>query len=231
MPARSLENLVAIEGGDGSGKGTQAEILRSYVSEELGRTVMKLSFPRYGQPSAYYAGRFLDGGYGAIDQVHPDLASLGYAIDRFDASSELRDHLSQPNSFGVLDRWVASNLAHQGSKIENINERHEYYQRILHLEYEIFKVPRPKISIVLVMPTDLAQLNVDKKDAATRSYTTKKRDIHEADPNHLEKAKAAYAELCELYPEEFTPIQCVDANGAMRSINDIQTEIRRILGL
>jgi thymidylate kinase len=81
------------------------------------------------------------------------------------------------------------------------------------------------------MPTNLAQENVDKKDAleANRSYTTKKRDIHEADASHLDRAKANYEELCQLYPSEFTAVQCVDSTGNMRSIDDIQTEIKSIV--
>ncbi len=231
MTERAFENLIAIEGGDGSGKGTQTEILRRYATETLGRDVMKKSFPQYGQPSAYFAGSYLDGKYGQINQVHPDLASLTYAVDRFAANQDLREHLAKPNSLCILDRWVASNLAHQGAKIDNADDRQTFYERILELEYGILQIPKPKINIVLIMPTNLAQANVDKKDAAARSYTTKQRDIHEADPDHLEKAKANYEELCRLYPEEFTAIQCVDDGGVMRSIDDIQREIRTRLNL
>jgi thymidylate kinase len=80
------------------------------------------------------------------------------------------------------------------------------------------------------VPSDIAQQNVDKKDAAARSYTTKKRDIHEADANHLEKAKANYEELCMLFPDEFVAVNCMDSEGNLRSIDDIQQEIRRISG-
>jgi hypothetical protein len=70
------------------------------------------------------------------------------------------------------------------------------------------------------------QANVDKK--AERAYTAMKRDIHEADADHLEKAKANFEELCVLYPNEFIAVQCIDETGEMRPIDDIQTEIRQI---
>jgi thymidylate kinase len=73
----------------------------------------------------------------------------------------------------------------------------------------------------------MMQSNVDKK--AARSYTDKKRDIHEADASHLDRAKANYEELCQIYPTDFTPIQCIDDNGSMRSIQDIQQEIQTIV--
>ena len=57
MTAAKKGFFVAIEGGDGSGKGTQSELLRSYAENELGMNAFKVSFPRYGQDSAYYAGR------------------------------------------------------------------------------------------------------------------------------------------------------------------------------
>lgn len=223
------QNLIAIEGGDGSGKGTQAELLRQYLDETLHKRVIKISFPRYGEPSARYAGRYLDGKYGTSEQVHPELGVLAYALDRFAASDEIRDALREPNAIGVLDRYMASNLAHQGAKISDPDERKKFYEETIELEYDILKIPRPQKNIVLLVPSVLAQQNVDKKDALNRSYTTKKRDIHEADVDHLEKAKANYEELCELFPDEFVAVQCMNEAGELRSIDDIQQEIRRII--
>lgn len=225
------DNLIAIEGGDGSGKATQAEQLRLYIAEELDKRVAKLSFPRYGEPSARYAGRYLDGQYGEANDVHPDLGVLTFAVDRFAASKDLLTSLIDPATTVVLDRYMASNLAHQGAKIDDPEKRRQFYQETMELEYDILGIPRPGKNIVLLVPTAIAQQNVDKKDAATRSYTTKKRDIHEADAHHLEKAKANYEELCRLYPDEFIAINCMDDDGKLRSIEDIQLEIRRLINL
>lgn len=227
MSAQGRGMFVAIEGGDGSGKGTQSELLASYA-RSLSKDVLKISFPRYGEASAYYAGKYLDGTYGAVNDVHADLASLTYALDRFAAKDEISTTLDN-GSLVIADRYVASNLAHQGTKFVSDDERHAYYDRMLSTEYDILGIPRPDINIVLIMPTVLAQSNVDKKDA--RSYTDKKRDIHEADPDHLDKAKANYEELCRLYPDEFIAVQCVDAAGEMRSIDAIQHDIRTILNI
>lgn len=220
--------FVAIEGGDGSGKGTQSTLLADYLTSQK-KDVLKISFPRYGEPSAYYAGNYLDGAYGAADTVPADLASLAYAVDRYAASKDINAQLEKKDGVVIADRYVASNLAHQGTKFSDTAERHAYYERMKQTEYEVLGIPRPSVNIVLIMPTDLAQANVDKKDAQTRSYTTKKRDIHEADASHLERAKANYEELCRLYPDEFIAIQCVDQSNVMRPIDDIQTEIQSII--
>lgn len=222
--------FVAIEGGDGSGKGTQSEILKNYLSKDMGLDVMKVSFPRHGHDSAYYVDQYLNGAYGENPNETPaDLASLTFAIDRFAASPEINQYLQKPNSVVIADRYVASNLAHQGSKLKDAKSREEYYERMMQTEYKILGIPRPDKNIVLLVPTDIAQSNIDKK--STRNYTGRTRDIHEADANHLDFTKANYEELCSLYPDEFISINCIDESGQMRTIDDIQHEIRSLLNV
>lgn len=219
--------FVAIEGGDGSGKGTQSEILRQFVAEELKKPVTKLSFPRYGEASAYYAEQYLNGNYGAANDVHPDLAALAYAIDRFAEKSDLEKLLAESDRVIIADRYQGSNLAHQGAKIADEQSRHAFYKRTLQTEYDILGIPRPSKNIVLLVPSHTAQANVDLKQS--RNYTSLKRDIHEADADHLDKAKRNYEELCRLYPNEFIAIDCMQDDSTMRSIEDIQQEIRAII--
>lgn len=224
-----FENFAAIEGGDGSGKNEQTIKIHEYLAHDLGKSVLRLSFPQYGQPSAYYAERYLNGHFGSADDVPADLGALPFAIDRFAAKPIIEAQLLIPNGIVISDRYVASNLAHQGTKILDTDERHEFYERTMHTEYQILGIPRPYINIVLLVPTSIAQANVDKK--ASRLYTTMQRDIHEANASHLERAKTNYEELCGLYPDEFTPIECMEINGQMRSREDIQADIRTVLGV
>ena len=220
--------FIAIEGGDGSGKGTHTRLLTDYLKSQ-GKDVLETDFPRYGEPSAYYVERYLNGAYGGTNDVPADLGALPYALDRFAAKDVMIEHLKKPDAIIISNRYVASNLAHQGTKLSTADERKEFYERTMQTEYDILGIPRPTKSIVLIMPASHMQANVDKKDA--RKYTENKRDIHEADADHLEKAKANYEELCKLYPSEFIPIQCTDQSGAMRSIDDIQAQIRSELAL
>jgi dTMP kinase len=219
--------FIAIEGGDGSGKGTQTRILADYAKNTLKKNVLLIAFPQHGEFSSYYAGQYLNGAYGTNDSIHPDLSSLPYALDRFAASKKIRKALKDPNGFVIADRYVASNLAHQGAKFPDDKERHDYYDRMMRTEYEVLGIPKPDINIVLLVPSDVAQKNVDKKDA--RSYTTMKRDILEADAHHLELAKANYEELTKLYPDWFKAIDCMKNNQTMRSIEDIQAEIQSLI--
>jgi dTMP kinase len=216
--------FIAIEGGDGSGKGTHSKLLAEHLREQ-GLDILEVDFPRYGKDSAYYVERYLNGAYGGPNDVPAELGTLPYALDRYAAKDDIINHLKKENSVVVSNRYIASNLAHQGTKVSDAAERTAFYERTMKTEYEVLGVPRPTKNIVLVMPAEHMQANVDKK--AERSYTALKRDIHEADSDHLNLAKARFEELCELYPEEFTAVQCVDDSGSMRPIAEIQEEIRK----
>lgn len=225
--SNSVGRFIAIEGGDGSGKATQSKLLAEYARHQ-GFDVLEITFPRYGQDSAYYVEQYLNGRYGEANDVPAELGTLPFALDRYAAKNDIEAHLDRPNSLVISDRYMASNLAHQGTKIPEPSTRHEFYRRTLLTEYDILGIPRPDLNIVLLVPSAISQINVDKKSA--RSYTEKKRDIHEADTDHLEKAKRNYEELVNLYPDEFTSVQCID-NQKLRTIEDIQTQLRSLLKL
>jgi len=214
--------FIAIEGGDGSGKRTQTDLLVKRL-QDAGVDVMKVSFPQYGKPSAEIVSKYLNGDYGTVNEVHADLASLPFAIDRYAAKQSIVDHLAKDNSVVIADRYVASNLAHQGTKLTDTADRHAFYDRITSIEFGVLSLPRPTISLVLLVPSTIAQANVDKKDA--RIYTDKKRDIHEADATHLDKTRQNYIELTELYPEQFTAINCMRSDDEMRTVDEIHNDI------
>jgi dTMP kinase len=221
-----MGRFIAIEGGDGSGKGTHTKLLVEHLTAE-GFDVLETDFPRYDQDSSYYVRQYLNGAYGGPDDVPAELGSLPYALDRFAAKDEIISHLKKENSIVISNRYIASNLAHQGTKVLDATERKSFYERTMTTEYDILNIPRPDLNIVLVMPTVHMQANVDKK--GTRGYTALKRDIHEADENHLDRAKANFQELCMLWPDEFTQINCVDEDKDMRSIILIQKDIQTLL--
>lgn len=223
-----MGKFIAIEGGDGSGKGTQTKLLVDNLKSE-GYDVLETDFPRYGEDSAYYVERYLNGDYGGSEDVPAELGSLPYAIDRYAAKNDIITHLIKPKSIVISNRYVASNLAHQGAKISDSIKRKAFYERTMLTEYKVLDIPKPDLNIVLIMPTANMQSNVDKK--ATRSYTTNKRDIHEADINHLDKAKSNYIELCNIYPDEFTRIDCINGDGEMHSILATQKMILELVSV
>lgn len=219
--------FIAIEGGDGSGKATQAIELEIHALKK-NYNVLRVGFPRYGEPSAEFIEHYLNGKYGPAGSVHPELASMLYAVDRYAASEQIRKHLRKPHSLVISDRYVASNLAHQGTKCEKRAERLEFYERVLELEYEVLDLPKPDLNIMLLVPPTVAQDNIDHK--APRTYTKDIRDIHERDAEHLQKANANYRELVKLYPDRFTAVACMEQGShKMRPVADISEDIWNVV--
>lgn len=222
-----MARFIAIEGVDGTGKKTQLDVLVDFIKHKLKKPVLELDFPRYGHPSARYIERYLRGEYGTV--VAPDLASFLYAFDRWSAKPEVEAFIDKhSDGFIVSNRYAVSNLAHQGGKIADRDARRRFYEEQIDLEFNKFEIPKPDINIVLLLRESAAQANVDKKSA--RSYTNKKRDLHEADLDHLKNAAAAYHELCQLYPADFQAVDCWDAQReSMKTIDQIALTIQNLI--
>lgn len=197
--------FIVIEGTDGSGKGTQFKILKERL-ERAGYGVAAFDFPQYDKPSSYFVKRYLNGDYGTADQVGPYTSSLFYALDRYEAAPDIQAALDA-GKIVLSNRFTGSSMGHQGTKFDNAEERRGFFIWLDHLEFEMLRIPRPDMSFVLRVPAETAQALVDKK--GERSYTDKKRDIHEADLSHLQRAVNVYDDLCQLFPKDFTRIDCV----------------------
>ena len=118
--------LIAIEGIDGSGKGTQSGLLTERL-RDLGYRTASIQFPRYSATTFGAAiGDFLNGRFGSLEEVHPQLAAVLYAGDRFESLSVLEEAVNTSDVV-VLDRFTASNFAHQAAKLEG-EERPEPHQ-------------------------------------------------------------------------------------------------------
>jgi len=211
--------FIVIEGTDGTGKATQTQKLVEYLKKE-GKQVETFDFPQYGQPSCHFVESYLNGKYGT--DVNPYTASLFYALDRYGASVKIKQALAE-GKIVVSNRYVASNMGHQGAKIDDAKQRQDYFNWNDHLEYNILAIPRPDLNIVLHVPAEIAQNLVDQK--GSRAYVGgQKRDLHEKDIAHLKRAEQVYLEMTKIFPENFTLINCMDKDKLM-SIDEIHTKI------
>ncbi len=197
--------FLVVEGTDGSGKGTQVAKLVERLEHE-GYDVAAFDFPQYEQPSSYFVREYLNGKYGSAEEVGPYTGSLFYALDRYQAAPAIREALDA-GKVVIANRFTGSNMAHQGTKFDESEHRRGYFIWLDNLEFEMLKIPRPDRSIVLRVPAEIAQKLVDQKDA--RSYTDKKRDLHEADLSHMQRAVEVYDDLCHLFPKDFVRVDCV----------------------
>ena len=213
--------FVAIEGIDGSGKGTQAALLVE-AARDAGKATELFSFPLYdGNPFSVAVADYLNGLFGTVDDVHPELAGLLYACDRFHARPRLEAAL-EANDLVVCDRFVASNLAHQGAKLEG-EARRRLIEWLVAVEYGEFGLPVPDLVVLLDLPPVLAQSLVGKK--AARSYTTMAADIHEEAGDHLAAARDVYLELARMEPDRWCTVDVADGNDGIRAPEAIGVDV------
>ena len=211
--------IIVIEGTDCSGKETQSLLLEKKL-KEAGKKCIRFGFPMYDTPT----GRIVGGPYlgnpeilqgffpEGADHVDPHIACLYYAADRKYNMEKIFPYL-EDGYYVILDRYTSSNLAHQGSKIHDKDERFLMYQWIDKLEYWLLQLPKPDQTIFLHMPY---QYSLKLRE------TRKVVDEHERSEEHSKNAEEAYIELSEMY--NWKRVECVK-DDKIRSIEDINQEI------
>ncbi len=215
--------IILIEGTDCSGKETQSRMLVEKLNN-MGKKSIYITFPNYSSPT----GKIVGGPYlgkeeicnsffeeGAVN-VDPKIASLYYAADRYYNLDMINKYIND-DYYIIMDRYISSNMAHQGCKIENNLERKELYNFIEKLEYELLNLPKPDLTIFLHMPYEYA-LKLKKNRLSL--------DEHEKSETHLKNAEKTYLELKDLY--NFKYISCIKDNE-IRKIEDINEEILEII--
>jgi len=121
----------------------------------------------------------------------------------------------------LADRYVGSNLAHQGARVRS-ERRGEFIDWLKELEYEIYLLPPEDLVIYLRVPVSDAHRLVGEKGA--RDYTRLQRDILESNLAHLEAAAEVYDHLAS--QPNWVRIECFDAKaGALRPPAAIHADV------
>lgn len=223
-----------LEGMDGSGKATQTKRLVEALLKK-GHKVEKVDFPQYGKGSAALLEMYLNGGYGTAEEVGPYRGSIFYACDRYDASFKIRQWIAE-GKIVIADRYVPSNIGHQGGKlIHNKKAWDEYIDWLYNLEYGIFKIPKPDYTVVLKISPELSvQMSSHITDPGKRKKralylgSSKAQDIHEADKQHLAGALASYIAISKKFPKEYKIIECQEGEKFL-SIEAIHEKILKVI--
>ena len=215
----SRGKLIVIEGIDGAGKGTQAELLARAL-QERGIPFVRFSFPRYESSFGRLIARFLNGEFGPLAAVDPHFSALLYAGDRLESKPDLEAALNSGRAV-VLDRYIASNLAHQAARVP-AERRGEFISWLRQLEYGIYGLPAEDLVIYLRVPAAEGHRLVGLKSA--RSYTARPRDLQEADVLHLKEAALVYDELAAA--ANWVTIDCFDGeSGKHRAPEEIHRDV------
>lgn len=208
--------LIVIDGTDGSGKATQVELLRKRLIKE-GKTVKIVDFPEYYKN--FFGGfiaHCLQEQYYNWTGIHPKIASIAYAADRWESKSKIEEWLKK-GYIVIANRYVSANQIHQGGKIKDPKKRAEFIDWLDTMEHKVFKIPRPNIVVYLALPISVTQKLIESriKSGVKRAYLRRKKDLVEYDLNYLENSRKSAMWLSKVLPY-FKKIDC-SAKGEILS--------------
>jgi dTMP kinase len=200
--------LIVIDGTDGSGKSTQVGLLVKRLKKE-GKKVRVVDFPEYYKNFfGAFIGHCLTEQYYNWLNVHPKIASIAYAADRFESSKNINKWLKN-GEIVIANRYVSANQIHQGGKISNNSKRNDFIKWLDKMEYEVFGIPRPDVTLYLGLPIELVLKLLKDRDSSKmkRAYLKKKKDIYENDKAFLVNSIKSAVWLSKKIPN-FIKIDC-----------------------
>lgn len=210
--------LIAIEGSDGSGKATQTARAAARAAAENIR-LHKYGFPQYERPTGIALKAMLGklGRQHLFGTVTPWMAATLFAVDQLDATPMLRSWIDAGEHV-ILDRYMASNLAHQGCRFQDRAERHTFYRELMEFEFREVGIPEPDLHVILYVPAATRSDMIDKRGIA--------KDAYELDAKLQCDSESAYLELAELYPDKFKVVQCM-REGKLLSPDEVHELVWR----
>jgi len=219
-----MGKIIVIEGTDSSGKETQTQELYKKLKEE-GYNVRKLTFPNYESPACEPVKMYLAGEFGktALD-VNPYPISTMFAIDRYASFKKDWEKFYKEGGIIITDRYVQSNMIHQGSKIENKKLKTDYIQWLEDLEFNKIGIPRADLVIFINMPLKFARKLMAKRN--NKITGEKEKDIHEKDEFYMEKS---YINACEISKvRKWKEIKC-EKEDKLKTIEEISKDIYHVV--
>ena len=215
--------LISIEGTDSSAKQTQAKMLYDYFLEK-GMNVRQISFPDYKSDSSALVKMYLNGDFGKEPgDVSAQVASIFFACDRFASFRTSWKKYYDQGDIIISDRYTSSNIINQASKIENYDERLKFIDWIENMEYSVFVIPEPDITIFLNMPYEKSLELM--KNRNNKISGEKSKDIHESNRDYLKKSYENAVDICNRL--SWNKIDCVGSDGNIKTPEAIHEEIAK----
>jgi dTMP kinase len=177
--------FITLEGGDGSGKTTQAQLLSDWL-EERGRTVVRTREPggtdlgtRIREIVLHHRG-----------EVDPRAEALLYAADRAQhVGTKLRPALARGDVI-VQDRYLDSSVAYQGAgRVLGATE-------VRDLSLWAAEGLLPDLTVLLDLDSRAARARLDADDKVFDRLEAEKNDFHA-------RVRGAFLELAAAEPDRF----------------------------
>lgn len=214
--------LIVIEGAcDGIGKTTQYKLLKKYL-EDKGYNVCSHHFPTYDSKQGKLTEYYLNGDFGNPNDLSPYLVNSIYAVDRaITWKDKLKDAYDKGNII-LLDRYTTSSLIYQSALFKSKSEKKSFIDYVTDYEYNKLGIKKPDKVIFLTADFDLVSSMRSKR----KSNDGVKNDVYERDSKLMKKIYDNAMFVSDYL--DFDTVKC-DLNGSLRSIEDIQNEIKNII--
>jgi dTMP kinase len=216
--------LIVIDGGDGSGKTTQAKLLVDYLKKKQ-VAVKYVDFPQYKRSfHGKTVGKLLKGEFGNMNEVSPYLASLAYALDRASVKREMDEFLAQGGVI-IANRYATSSMAHQAAKLKTDKEKYDFLKWVYELEYKVHKIPKENLVVYLHVPYQFAQ-ELARKRSEQKGIPL---DIAESNIEHQKASEEMYLSLAKKY-RHWKTVECV-VDDVLLDKSTIFQSVLKIVGL
>jgi len=204
-----MSKFIVLEGLDGSGKGTQIELLKEYLTS-LGKRVRVIDFPDYASDGSMLVRMYLDGKLGQSPaDTNAYAASMFFAADRYVSYvTGWREDYLKDDTYIIANRYTTANAYHQLSKMPEA-EWDSFLNWLWDFEFGKLGLPSPDRVILLDMPESVSSALVRSRSAETG----RKIDIHEKDEGYLLACRRAAnytAQKCG-----WTVIKCAGENDTV----------------
>lgn len=207
--------LIVIEGGDGSGKATQAKLLLNYLKKEKIPSV-HISFPRYKSHWGKIIEKYLTGGFGDPTKLDPYFSAMLYANDRLAFKDEL-EKLLMAGKIVVCDRYVPSNIGHQAVKIKSLESRVKFIEWLEDFEYGYMGIPKEDVVVYLSVPAGVSQ----------KLMKGRVKDKHESSVSYSGEVVKVYEDLAKVR-KHWVRVDCAPG-GKIEKPQEIHEEIVDVL--
>lgn len=213
-----MGKFIAIDGLDGSGKGTQTDILVERLRSE-NKKVRVLSFPMYESDSSLFARMYLDGRFGTNpSDTGPFAASMFFACDRYISyKTDWIKDIEDPDTYVIANRYTSANAVHQLSKLP-YEDWDDFLRWLWDFEFGRLGLPEPDVTVYLKVHPDVSLSLVRSRS----EETGRKIDIHENDTEYM--FKCYDAALYSSNKLNWVQISCCK-DGKMRTREDVANEI------
>jgi dTMP kinase len=200
--------FITLEGGDGSGKTTQAELLEEWLAGR-GRTVVRTREPGGTEVGVEVREIVLH----HRGDIAPRAEALLYAADRAHHVATVVRPALERGDVVIQDRYIDSSVAYQGAgrvlDPEEVRLVSEWATEGL----------RPGLTILLDLDAAAARGRLDVARTRYDRLEAEASDFHD-------RVRAAYLELAAAEPERFLVVD------ATRAVDDIAATIRdRVAGM